>query len=97
MRLIALLKSWLRPDPADALKGAEDEVLLWDERMALIAETSFWGIVVPAYLASLSSALELKREMASRSATPQHPNNKPLADPLGSEDAAPVSDDLHDV
>lgn len=57
MRLFDRLKSWLRPDPADALKGAENDVL----------------------------------------PTPQHPNNQPLADPLGSEDAATVPNDLHDV
>ncbi len=27
MRLFDRLKSWLRPDPADALKGAENDVL----------------------------------------------------------------------
>lgn len=57
MRLIARLKSWLLPDPADALKGAESEVL----------------------------------------PTPQHPNNQPLADPLGGEDARAMPNDLHDV
>ncbi|WP_152239501.1 hypothetical protein [Xanthomonas sp. LMG 12461] len=29
--------------------------------------------------------------------TSQHPNNQPLADPLGSEDARAMPNDLHDV
>ncbi|XTQ92585.1 hypothetical protein ACQR5W_11740 [Xanthomonas sacchari] len=91
MRLFARLKSWLRPDPADALKGAEDERLTPDEAGAApcpVLERLFpWWLHCWLPFGAGDD----------QSATPQHPNNQPFALPPGSEDAAPVSDDLHDV
>lgn len=103
MRIFARLKSWLRPDPADALKGAENEVLLAAEdlqRAEAVVRASQLSAAIP--LISSLVLTEYGRDLARRQAaaylpTPYDPNNQPIALPPGSEDATSVSNDLHDV
>jgi len=58
-----------------------------------------YGVTVPAVSKAFKRAgfTARPRGPAARLGTPQHPNNKPLAVPPGSEDARAMPNDLHDV